>query len=230
MSFPVETRPLYLNPEKVAYWYLRLNGFLQIEDFYVHPRGRGGARTDADLLGIRFPYRAERLYDDLFDIMEDDVIRLNLSSDRIDVVIAEVKTGRCALNGPWTKQDRQNVQRVLAAIGCVPHDRIDRAAEEIYRAGLYEDETALRVRLIAIGSDQNAEVLERFPEVPQVVWSDLLGFVFDRHKKYRNQKKQTDHWDRTGKLLKDFATKTSVTRQEFIDWATDAMRARKESS
>lgn len=67
-----------LNPEKVAHWYLRLNGFLQIENFYVHPSGRGGARTDADLLAVRFPFRAERLYDQPTDIMEDDHIGLSL--------------------------------------------------------------------------------------------------------------------------------------------------------
>jgi hypothetical protein len=27
-----------LDPEKVAYWYLLLNGFLKIEDFVIHPR------------------------------------------------------------------------------------------------------------------------------------------------------------------------------------------------
>ena len=94
-----DRKPYILNPEKVAYWYLRLNGFLQIEDFYVHPGGKGGARTDADLLAVRFPYRAERLYDDPNEIMEDDDKRLALTTSYIDVVIAEVKTGLCALNG-----------------------------------------------------------------------------------------------------------------------------------
>jgi hypothetical protein len=45
------TAPDRLHPEKVAYWYFRLNGFFQIENFVVHPRGRGSQRTDADLLG-----------------------------------------------------------------------------------------------------------------------------------------------------------------------------------
>jgi hypothetical protein len=61
-----------LDPEKVAYWYFRLNGFLQIENFIVHPERRGGQRTDADLLAVRFPYRAERLFDDPSDTMADD--------------------------------------------------------------------------------------------------------------------------------------------------------------
>ena len=34
-----------LNPEKVAYWYFRLNGFLQIENFVIHPSQSGAQRT-----------------------------------------------------------------------------------------------------------------------------------------------------------------------------------------
>ncbi len=57
--------PPCLSAEKVAYWYFRLNGFLQIENFVVHPSSRGSQYTDADLLAVRFPYRAERLSKDL---------------------------------------------------------------------------------------------------------------------------------------------------------------------
>lgn len=111
MSQPPRLPPLF--PEKVAYWYFRLNGFLQIENFVVHPERRGAQRTDADILGVRFPFRAERLFDNPHDIMRDDEARLSLSADQIDVVIAEVKTNQpCTLNGPWTREDDQNVHRV----------------------------------------------------------------------------------------------------------------------
>ena len=36
-----------LNPEKVAYWYFRLNGFLQIENFVVHPERRMDTKAPA---------------------------------------------------------------------------------------------------------------------------------------------------------------------------------------
>ena len=36
----------------MAYWYFRLNGFFQIENFVVHPESYGSQRTDADLLGV----------------------------------------------------------------------------------------------------------------------------------------------------------------------------------
>lgn len=49
MNRPSQPGPVRPDPEKVAGGYLRLNGFLQVEDFHVHPSGRGGARTDAAL-------------------------------------------------------------------------------------------------------------------------------------------------------------------------------------
>ena len=84
MGSMAKPKPPRMNPERVASWYLRLNGFLQIENFYVHPEGRGGARTDADLLAVRFPHRAERRYDNPHDIMEDDTGGPALSSEKID--------------------------------------------------------------------------------------------------------------------------------------------------
>jgi hypothetical protein len=40
-EMPVRAARLHerLDPEKVAYWCFRLNGFLQIETFLVHPSG-----------------------------------------------------------------------------------------------------------------------------------------------------------------------------------------------
>jgi len=205
-----------LDPEKVAYWYFRLNGFFQIENFVVHPERRGGQRTDADLLAIRFPFRAERLFDDPNDIMADDVQRLALSGDLIDVVIAEVKTNQpCTLNGPWTRQDRQNVHRVLAAIGCLPPDRIEAAAAHIYRAGCHLSDTPLRIRLVAVGRDRSDDLAAAYPEVTQLLWAKMLAFIWDRFHRYRQQKTQVDQWDPEGRKIKQLADQ-SAGAQEFI--------------
>lgn len=218
-----QTKTIRMCPEKVAYWYLRLNGFLQIENFYVHPPGRGGARTDADLLAVRFPHRTERLYDNKDDIMQDDSSGLGLSSDQIDVVIAEVTAGKCKLNGPWTNQDGKNIQRVLAAIGCLPADRIRFAAKDLYSSGLHKAEDRLQIRLIAIGLEADEELASKHPSVRQVLWADLLKFIFDRHKKYRHQKSQTDHWDKTGKNLKEWTSTYHRDSSVFVQNCLDAM-------
>lgn len=195
-----------LDPEKVAHWYFRLNGFLQIENFVVHPSNRGGQRTDADLLGVRFPHRAERLFDNPDDIMQDDEQRLSLSPTLTDVIIAEVKTNQpCALNGPWTRQDKQNVHRVLAAIGCLPQDRIEQAAADIYQTGIHESDLGIRIRLVAVGRNPDGELSERYPGVPQLTWPNLLGFIWHRFHEYQRQKKQIDQWEEQGRLIKRLA-------------------------
>lgn len=215
-----------LEPEKIAYWYFRLNGFLQIENFVVHPERRGAQRTDADLLAVRFPYRAERLFDDPHDIMSDDAARLSLSADQIEVVIAEVKTNQpCTLNGPWTREDQQNVQRVLAAIGCLPPGHIGKAASDIYKTGIHNSELGLRVRLVAVGASRNDELGATYPDVTQLVWSEMLAFIWDRFHTYRRQKTQVDQWDAQGRLLKHIADR-SQDDQEFAATALTRMGVR----
>lgn len=214
-----------LEPERVAYWYFRLNGFLQIENFVVHPPGRGGQRTDADLLAVRFPFRAERLFDNPNDIMLDDGQRLALSHDRIDVVIAEVKTNQpCSLNGPWTRQDRQNVHRVLAAIGCLPPGHIEQAAADIYRAGIHFSESGLRVRLVAVGRERSKELSDAYANVAQLTWPEMLTFVWDRLRRYQRQKRQVNQWDRQGRKIKNLADQ--LDQKVFIDAALHYMGVR----
>ena len=215
-----------LDPEKVAYWYFRLNGFLQIENFVVHPQRHGSQRTDADLLAVRFPYRAERLFDDPQDIMSDDEAGLSLSADQIEVVIAEVKTNQpCTLNGPWTREDHQNVHRVLAAIGCLPPDHIGKAASDIYKTGIHNSELGLRVRLVAVGASRNDDLGATYPEVTQLVWPEMLAFIWDRFRTFRRQKTQVDQWDKQGRLLKRIAD-GSRDAQEFTFTALTRMGVR----
>jgi hypothetical protein len=216
-----------LNPEKVAYWYFRLNGFFQIENFVVHPTRRGGQRTDADLLAVRFPHRAERLFDDPNDIMADDELGLALSRDRIDVVIAEVKRGDCTLNGPWTRHEHQNVHRVLAAIGCLSRDQIEQAAADIYRAGVHVSKLGTRIRLVAVGRQRNAELSATYPDVVQLTWPEILAFIWDRLRRYRQQKTQVDQWDAQGRKIKRLAGQ-STQAEPFIDQALHLMGVRRE--
>lgn len=209
-----------LDPEKVAYWYFRLNGYLSIENFVVHPERRGGQRTDADLLAVRFPYRAERLFDDPADIMEDDAAVLAFGN-LTDVAIVEVKTNQpCTLNGPWTNRDRQNVERVLAAIGCIPPASVSGAAEAIYDSGAAHT-NGIRIRLMAVGRERDVELSYRFPAVTQLTWPQLLSFIWRRFDRFSRQKTQVDQWDPQGRHLKAMATAND--HDDFVAVALNAM-------
>ena len=141
-----------LTPEAVAYWYFRLNGCLQMENFVIHPDpdcdpSLNQARADADLIGVRMPWRNEKGMQDDSNIFEDQ-------NNKILIYFAEVKTGkRCTINGPWSNPERLNLPRALRAIGCVPEQRVDEAAEHLYKYCFYEDELVV-IRVMAVGGSQ----------------------------------------------------------------------------
>lgn len=188
--------------ESLAYWYFRLNGCLTIQNFVVHPdRGRE-QRTDVDLIAVRFPYRAELL----LNPMADDPL---IASDRnrIRIILAEVKTSLCNLNGPWTEPSRKNMHRVVRAVGSFHRDIADAVAQSLYESGTYKD-SLYNMSLFCVGSRCNEEVRERYPDVPQVTWDKLLEFTFDRFVRYKNQKVSHPQWDDAGKSLWDHAMRT----------------------
>lgn len=78
-------------PERLAFWFLRLNGFLTIPNFIVHPERPREDRaypqqTDVDVLGVRFPFRAENRMRPMPDF------ELFAAEKRPMVVLSEVKT------------------------------------------------------------------------------------------------------------------------------------------
>lgn len=178
-------------PERLAYWYLRLNGFLLLENFIIHDDSSSNQRTDADLLGVRFRDRAELLHDP----MPDDP-RVAVCDTPANVVIAEVKTGECKLNGPWTREADRNIQRVLSAIGCVAQESVDDAAAKLYAKGAFRNDSTT-IRLLAFG-DRHADIT---PDVPQVLFDEMITFVFGRFSAYQRQKANLGNWPADGQQL-----------------------------
>ena len=168
----------FFKPERLAYWYFRLNGFLTIENFIVHPdRGRG-IRTDADLLAVRFSNRIENV----LNPMEDDP-KISDCQTLINVIIAEVKKGSCGLNGPWVRSDDENIQRVIRAIGCIPEEDINSSSEGLYKQGVWSNEN-VTIRLFSIGEYRNHQL--PIPSVPQITWSEVIEFCISLFIKLRS--------------------------------------------
>ncbi|MGE0826000.1 MAG: hypothetical protein AB7G75_26815 [Candidatus Binatia bacterium] len=192
----------HLELEQLAYWYFRLNGCLTIPNFIVHPdRGRN-QETDVDVIAIRFPFRSENFVQP----MKDDPL-ICADRHRIRIMLAEVKTGTCSLNGPWTNESRRNMQRVLAAIGPFQRDILDEVASSMYRTGCWRD-THYFASLFCVGAERNPDIETRYPEVPQVIWDQVTQFIFDRFKHYKNQKVSHSQWDEMGKRLYDIAVRS----------------------
>ena len=202
----MKNESLTIDPEALAYWYFRLNGCLTIPNFVVHPDYGIGQRTDVDILAIRFPYRAELLENSMID---DEV--LSNITEKPMIIIAEVKTGKCKLNGPWVKLKDQNIHRVLRAIGAFPEEEVADVAGSIYEKGIYENNNYY-ITLCCVGKAMNRTIARQFPDVPQLLWGDILSFIFYRFNAYREQKRFHSQWDEVGQNIWNcFAISKDVT-------------------
>lgn len=189
-----------INSERLAFWFLRLNGFLTIPNFVVHPEaprddGAYPQQTDVDLLGVRFPFRAENRGRPMPDFP------LFADERRVQVVLSEVKTSQCRLNGPWTNPEFQNLQKVLCAGGFRPPDQVDAIAGTLYETGLWTD-NEMAIRIVCLGARHNNGVKQKFPDVPQLLWhQDVLPFIFRRFHEYHLEKRMHEQWEVDGKEL-----------------------------
>jgi hypothetical protein len=187
--------------ERLALWFLRLNGFLTIPNFIVHPEGprEDGAypqQTDVDVLGVRFPFRAENRERPM-----PDHPLFSGEQRRQVVVISEVKRRQCGLNGPWTNPRLQNMQKLLCAGGFRPREQADEVAASLYGKGIWHDD-AIVIRIVCFGDEHNAGVARSHGEVPQLLWkSDVLPFIYQRFEGYRLEKQMHHQWDSDGKEL-----------------------------
>ena len=188
---------MHVSNEALAYWFFRLNGFLTTVNFVVHSARRGETGTDADILGIRLPYRSELIERP----MKDHPAFTGIKGSPY-LLVAEVKTSRCALNGPWTDPGRHNVDRVLNAIGILPPEDIDDAARDLYEHGVHKSNRAY-VSLACVGLSPSEEINHRYPGVPQFTRNEILSFTFRRFRDYRSVKSWHQTWDEAGQALWD---------------------------
>jgi hypothetical protein len=183
--------------ESAAEWFLRLNGFFTVQNFIVHPiKSAEGSqqRTDADVLGVRFPNRREIVGGEpLVDhpAFQDATRRL--------LVIAEVKTGQCRLNGPWSQREKENVANVLRSLGQVSSASFETISTDLYQNGRFQSED-LEARLLCFGSTLSQQLSDG---VLQFTWEVVFGFIFDRYQGFWRAKRQNQQWPPIGRFLWD---------------------------
>ncbi len=190
-----------ISPLDTARWYFRLNGCFQIEDFVLHPGldsepSHNQARTSAQLVGVRMPWRNEQG-------MEDDPVLIEGCEGNTLVFVARISPrSRCELNQKLTNPALGNLKELLSAVGCVPHADLDLACERICTTSRYQGSGTV-VRLIAIGQEKNPVYNNAKPDLLQITWRELLRFVHQRFSAHWDRKVNHDKWPPTGQELWD---------------------------
>jgi hypothetical protein len=188
------------NPERLAYWFLRLNGFLTTENFIVHDEKGGPQRTDADLLAVRLPHRREALHEkDGQDLWMEDYGCFAEKQLPFGAFV-EVTNGHCKLNGPWTDPKKGNLARALRALGALAIEEIQQASDAIYKEGHYQSGD-FELGLVSIGAKINQTLAHNMPGVVQITWNEVKAFIFERFDKWEIAKRPHPQWDRDGHQL-----------------------------
>jgi hypothetical protein len=194
---------LFVPSTKIANLYFRLNGFLHVENFDLHPENRKHSRrTDADFYGVRFQYHSELT-------MEDDAPFKNGRESPL-FVIAEITRGTCKLNGPWTDPAKENMQYVLRALGAFHPDEINAIAQSLSRYCTYPEPGANQervIQLIAVGKAASKNLEKQFPSLLQIELAGMLSLIYRRFEKYTQQKADHPQLDQFGRALWDEAEK-----------------------
>lgn len=188
--------------ERVANWYFRLNGFLSIPGFIVHPDVvQRLPLTEADLIAVRFPHRREVIAG---REMVDDQRLVGLAApNQVLFLLVEVKSGLCKINGPWSKRQHGNMQRVVRRIGFADDRYVEQIALAMYTELRWGDRENV-LQYVAIGSQTNDGLGRKYPRLVQITWDDVAAFMFDRFQRFpeklpENGKSVHNQWPDFGK-------------------------------
>jgi hypothetical protein len=164
--------------EQVASWYFRLNGFLSIPGFIVHPdRRQRFPLTEADLLGVRFPHSVEEINNN--QMPDDPLLTRFAERDRILFVLVEVKTDLCNINGPWSAKNEGNMQRVIRRLGFDREASIGAIADHMYDTLRWENDSHV-LQYVAVGKRTNPGLQKKYKKLAQVTWDQISDFLFSR--------------------------------------------------
>ena len=161
--------------EEVASWYFRLNGFLSIPGFIVHPDVvRRNPMTEADLIAVRFPYSTEIIADRR---MEDDPRLTALATgSQVLFLLVEVKTDLCNINGPWSNKEAGNMQRVIRRLGFAEEEAVEGISSVMYQDLRWENDTHV-LQYVTVGSRLNDGRQRQYRRLVQIVWSEISDFL-----------------------------------------------------
>jgi hypothetical protein len=121
--------------ERIAYWYLRLQGFLLAEDFVLHRGGQIKRTADHDLLALRLKHSQEEINEQI--LPRDDGLEKQLGTmGRNVALIVQVKTG--ADNDAGTAWRQERLLYAIRFLGAVAPDEANDLAVKLADRPLVE--------------------------------------------------------------------------------------------
>lgn len=192
---------MYINTEKLAYWYFRLNGFLGNDSYIIHRQlGSPEHSTDIDYLGVRFMHRKE-LFEGEDNWMRDDEnseLFKYYPKGKIYICFAEIKKGEPKINKTWTDETKETLVQLLLSVGCISHKQIPKVVSSLQKKGFCNINNNY-ITFIAIG-DSSYKSCIPYEKIPIIYWKEILRFIYDRFRDYKIEKSNLKEWSNFGEI------------------------------
>lgn len=176
--------------ETLAYWYLRLNGFLLLKNFVLHPladsEDNNRQAADSDLLAVRFPY----VYEETGGQPDDWDPRLRTwgftPEEEIIGLIVEVKTSpypdRSEIENKSFNQIR--MRQAVQRMGMFKRENVKYIVDDLQNTAVAKRRDSYRIgKLLFSHSELEGKWLN-------ITLEDAEQFIQDRLKKYSRAKRQ----------------------------------------
>ena len=165
--------------ERVAYWYLRLQGFLPVQDFVLHGDGSIDRTADADLVAVRLTHSKEEINGE--SLKPDSALEKQLAATGRNVaLIVQVKTG--GETGAGRAFESGRLEYAIRFLGFAPPGQVGELARGLADKPSVEFAFDWKIaKLFVADNPQCADALN-------VSLQDALGFIRDRLASYRDTK------------------------------------------
>lgn len=189
--------------ETFVTWYLRLNGYFTVPNFVLHAgddatRISGdvvGQHGEVDTLAVRLPFSRE---ESRIRFPTDERL-LQGADGKLDVIVAEVKSGADVPNETWRNPEKvRNIQYLLKFIGCYESNRqIEETAMKLQREFVVNESTQ-RLRYVVFSHEVNRDWKSR--GVDYITFEECIQFIVgDRGPSWYEagiaHKSQHSQWD-----------------------------------
>lgn len=165
--------------ERIAYWYLRFNGFLFVEN-YVHHKTDGHNHTsDADLLGIRIKNSVEKVEGSRLEPHETLPTELGEFASHVAVIV-RVKSGQS--NDPGSAFAPDRLQYALQFMGIVPDDKTNEVSKTLEAGKSYKGEPDWLIAKLFVAEAPNCD------EAINIKLNCALNFIEKRLHAYSDRK------------------------------------------
>jgi len=184
--------------ESLAYWYLRLNGFIPMRNFVLHRAGiQASQSADADLLAIRFPDVYEHIGGRPVDWDHLKFAAWGVDLRRKLAFIVEVKSGAIPQDARWWRVPR--LRAGILRLGIFDAERATEIATQLERSNGFEIDDWILAKVLVTNVPHYGPWLN-------LTLGEADEFISDRIRRYKDEK-EADRLRFSDDLMQYFAWK-----------------------